>query len=502
MHRSRKLAAIFLAGASLLGFVVIGHGQSANTAMPVEALDAGNKTERGAPETTNIWPFVVWRAADAYTRPEKVSSAGPIFSVKQYPGLKVTAVRPVYARFDDSTLGEERDHLFYPFFNHKQRGPNSNWDLLGLMYGERMEQADGSMLKRFELWPIFWSYDTGKAESSYWAFMPFYGELKHRLFADNIKFAMFPFYLRVQTRDEVNTSMPWPFIQILSGPQSRGLSIWPFFGHTERTNKYDHFYALWPLIYDKKDDLDQPVPSRRFGVLPFYTRETGAGLKSETYVWPFFGYTEESAPRKTYDETRYFWPFFVQGRGEEKSINRWMPFYTHETAKDYTKTWYLWPLLKQTAWESDGLQVKRDQFLYFLWWDERQTALRGNSDFFARKTHLWPLFSYWNNGAGTRQFQTLSPLEVFYPHNEVIREKYSPLFALYRYDHRPQSTTHSVLWDMISVENSGSEGVFQIGPLFELNRNGDHAYAELLKGFIGYGVEDGTRKLKFLWTEW
>jgi hypothetical protein len=82
------------------------------------------------------------------------------------------------------------------------------------------------------------------------------------------------------------------------------------------------------------------------------------------------------------------------------------------------------------------------------------------------KRHLWPLFSQWDNGAGQRQFQLLSPLEVFFPNSDPIRQVYTPLFALYRYDQRaPGDTRHSFLWSLISWRNSPEEKEFHLGPL-------------------------------------
>jgi len=39
-----------------------------------------------------------------------------------------------------------------------------------------------------------------------------------------------------------------------------------------------------------------------------------------------------------------------------------------------------------------------------------------------------------DNGAGARQFQLFSPVDVFLGDNENVRLLWSPLFAIYRYD--------------------------------------------------------------------
>lgn len=453
----------------------------------------------------NTWPFQYRRNADADGRPFRISAFGPLWGYKDSAHMETTAVRPIGVNFSDERLRENRFHFVYPLFNHKASGQGTEWDILQLIYGSRRQASENSPLQtRFEAWPFFWYNNTGSAETSYWAFAPFYGELKNRFWSDHISFVLFPLYLKVTDGDEVKTSVPWPFVQFLRGPESRGFELWPLFGKNTRIGikSYEHTYALWPIYYnyvDKAENSEQPY--RRFGILPLYTRETADGLKSETFLWPFFGYTSEFEPRKSYEETRYLWPFIIQGRGVEKYINRLLPIYSHEKRGTYEKTWYGWPLLKMESWQDGALSVERSSFFYFLWWNEKQIAQSETGVFQARKNHLWPIYSYWNNGSGVRQFQTLSPFEVFFPNNEVIREKYSPLFALYRYDSRPQSTTHSLLWDLVTIESKGSDGVFQVGPLFELIRTGDNAYVELFKGLAGYGVEDGKLKRRFFWYQ-
>ena len=66
------------------------------------------------------------------------------------------------------------------------------------------------------------------------------------------------------------------------------------------------------------------------------------------------------------------------------------------------------------------------------------------------KVHYWPFLSYWDNGNGLRQWQVLSPIEVFFPANAEMRESYSPLFALYRHEVQPSGDTRSsLLWGAI-----------------------------------------------------
>src|SRR5206468_10740909 len=86
-------------------------------------------------------------------------------------------------------------------------------------------------------------------------------------------------------------------------------------------------------------------------------------FRSETYLWPFFGYSDRTAPA-SYHEIRYLWPLFVQGRGDHY-INRWAPFYTHSVNHGYDKQWFLWPVLRRGQdRKSTRLNSSHDQISY------------------------------------------------------------------------------------------------------------------------------------------
>jgi hypothetical protein len=235
----------------------------------------------------------------------------------------------------------------------------------------------------------------------------------------------------------------------------------------------------------------------KLGVLPFYARATGPGLIDETYVWPFFGYAHRTEPVK-YDERRYLWPFLVQGRGDIRYVNRWAPVYTHSVVKGYDKTWFAWPIFRHARWSDGGLAQEQNQVLFFLYWSLTQRSATNPAAAPAHKTHLWPLFSSWNNGAGQRQVQVLSPFEVFFPANEPIRQLYSPLFALYRYDQRAvDDTRHSVLFSLLSWKNTPAEKEFHLGPLFSKHSTPERSRIALGNGLLAWQRPVGTRRWKF-----
>lgn len=443
-------------------------------------------------DESNFWPAVVKKFDSLLGRDDNTSNLGPIVSVTEKDTKRILSIRPFWTSFEYLETGVTSSYFLYPIASWTDQENIRYGNVTNLIQYRRNDSRDETF---FQAFPFVFSYQTPEPEASYFAVWPIGGVLKNKLFRDRITFAAWPFYVRTVRKDEIRTHTPYPFIQRLTGPKSRGFGLWPIYGHFERDNDYEHTWAAWPFHYNYRDNLDEEVPYVRFGVLPFYSRETAAGLKSETYGWPFFGYTREWEPRVKYSENRYFWPFLVQGRGEEKYVNRWLPVYSKETVPGREKKWYGWPFLKRETSTEPGMKRDTTTLLYFLYRDEKQQF----KDKTARLTTIWPLAGYWNDGLGRRQLQMLDPLTVFFPKNEKVKENWSPLFAVYRFDERMGSRRHSVLWDMIVWERDleGLKALY-LGPLYEWESGKQW---QVMKGLVSSTANEGQRVLNWFWRD-
>lgn len=432
----------------------------------------------------NAWPFWVERKDDS-GRQVEWQAAGPLlFGRTPSAGEHVTGFRPLYVRMQH---GERvRSAALFPFFTWEQQPDFSSFSFFQLVNARRSVDAAGATARAFDIWPVYFSRETGDPETSYRALLPVAGTIKHRLGYERLSWVGFPLYVQAEkARDLRITYTPWPVVRRIDGGKHRGFEVWPLYGERARADDYRKRFLLWPLFYKHETGLGAPVPDVKIGALPFYTRETGPGYESATFVWPFFGYTHRREPAR-YDETRYFWPFLVQGRGEQKYVNRWAPIYTHSNVKGYEKTWLLWPLWRTARWEDAGVAQQRDQLLFFLWWSLEQRSLTNPAAAPASKRHLWPILSTWDNGAGRRQVQVFSPLEVFFPRNEQVRQLYTPLFAVWRYDERgPDERQWSLLWRAVTWRRAGSAREFHLGPLVSWRRGPEQARFSLVRGLIG-----------------
>ncbi len=90
--------------------------------------------------------------------------------------------------------------------------------------------------------------------------------------------------------------------------------------------------------------------------------------------------------------------------------------------------------------------------------------------------------------------QALSPLEVFFPNNETIRQLYTPLFALYRYDQTDAATSrHSLLWSAVTWRRTATEKEFHLGPLFSVQADTAAQCIAFGNGVLGLQRRPGER---------
>ena len=433
---------------------------------------------RAGAEERNAWPVRVAQQ-DESGAVIAWEGLGPLlFGQTTEEGGTVAGFRPFYVRRADATGLTTRTTVLYPVFIYRADSERYKWTVLNLITGSRPQPGAvakaADPTKAFDFWIFWFSRETGSPETSYHAFFPVLGTIKYRFGFDRLTWVLWPVYLRSESKGTVTTSTPWPFLRVTQGTE-QGFALWPLLGWRDRPERFHRTFFLWPLgwnntIQPAEDAPAGTAPERQVGFIPFYTRLERPGFLDQNVVWPFFGHTERTLPTP-YHESRYLWPFLVQGRGENLYVNRWAPFYTHSIRKGVDKTWVLWPVLRQASWTEGRVTQTKTQFLYFVYWSLEQHSRTNPRAAPAERTHLWPLFSRWDNGAGRRQFQLLSPLEVFFPGNEPVRDAWTPLFALYRSDERaPDDRRWSALWGALTWRRQPDGEEFHLGPLLRWQR--------------------------------
>ena len=457
----------------------------------------------------NVWPLWVSQKG-ATGKTESWESIGPLFYQKPgEPGETWSGFRPIYVRATDANHQITKAAVVLPLYIYRADSESYHWNFLLLITGSGRKAGSSQTAHEspgtFDIWPIWFSRDTGSPETSYRALFPIAGTIKERLGYERLSWVIWPLYFRTESKGATTVSTPWPILRFTSGTE-HGFTLWPLFGRVEKPGVWERQFYLWPLIWNNtrqpfEDDPAGTPPTRQVGVLPFYAGITGPGLVSRTYVWPFFGYLDRTKPDH-YHESHYLWPLWVQAHGDNRYINRWAPFYTHSVIKGYDKTWVLWPLVRRARWTEDGLKQTKTQLLYFIYRSYEQRSPTNPRLAPASKTHFWPLYSSWDNGAGQRQFQFFSPFEVFFPDNEFARQAWSPLAAIFRYDQRaPGDTRWSALWSLVTWHRTGAAREFHLGPLLSVKSGAPQGRTALLTGVLGWKREPGAKGWSFFWFD-
>lgn len=408
------------------------------------------------------------------------------------PDGRVVGFRPIYSRREIPAENRTVHHLLFPFFRWETEGPNAKFSFFNLInYTRRPDPPpsaaaaaggaeQGPGWRAFDAWPFYFSRRRGNAEHDYRAVFPLFGPIKHRFGNDRIDFVLFPLWSRWQKDERVETDVLWPIFKHVRGGGERGFDVWPLFGSREKEGVSKRTFALWPIYLDRKRAVEGGGLDHFRAVLPLYSLRTTPTKRDATYAL-FFGSTHDSATN--FHETRYFWPFVVQstGPGKGEFTRRWAPFYTHSLRKGVDKTWVLWPAYRRETFTDGALEHRKTQFLYFVYWDLKQSDPQRPQAAAAHKTHYWPLASAWDNGAGRKQFQLFSPLEVFFPRHEGVHTHWSPLFAVYRSDRRgPDEVNTSALFRFLTYRRKAAHWRFDLGPLLRVERREDRTRLRFL----------------------
>jgi hypothetical protein len=457
----------------------------------------------------NAWPVQVAEIG-AGGQTESKRALGPLFFEKPAPeGGTLSGFRPFYVQTTDAKGLTREATVLYPLFSYRTDGEVSRWTVFQLI--NRAGRADGAPETKgekheaFDVWPFWFSHQTDLPETSYQALFPVAGTVKYRFGYDRIAWTLWPLYMESAKHGATTTSVPWPFLRVTHGAEE-GFALWPLFGWRDKPGAFHHQYFLWPLIWNNTTApaADAPAgtpPARAVGFLPFYSHTQRPGLVDENFFWPFFGYTKRTQPVR-YDETRYFWPFLVQGRGDGRLVNRWGPFYTHSISKGVDKTWVLWPLFREATWTDAGLTQTKTQLFYFFFWSLDQRSARNPALPHASKTHVWPLFSEWDNGAGRRQFQFPSPLEVFFPDHDHMHQTWTPLFSLYRSDRRaPDDVRRDFLWGAMTWRRAAGRREFHLGPLLSVEAQPQGRRIALANGLLALERRGDAPGWRFFWFD-
>ena len=221
----------------------------------------------------NDWPIRVAHT-DARSAAQSTQFIGPLFfSQPLAAGDHAEGFRPFYLHRENADASSETDFL-YPLFFRRDYADGYRWSILNLINRDQPAAGQAARTTRgFDLWPFYFSRQTGTPDTSYRVVFPLYGGMKNRFGQDRIDWTLFPLYAHARRDARHAYSYPWPFVRTFSGGGQDGFYLWPLFGYRTQAGVSRQDFYLWPLGYQQVNGLDSPTPVRRFGALPFYASD-------------------------------------------------------------------------------------------------------------------------------------------------------------------------------------------------------------------------------------
>ncbi|MBN9692782.1 MAG: hypothetical protein J0M24_21250 [Verrucomicrobia bacterium] len=370
------------------------------------------------------------------------------------------SLSPLLSYETTPVLERERFDLLYPLLTWRRSGTEYRWQLAQVFnFSGADRQSDDGVVRR-ALFPIYFQQTSRSGTNDYLAVLPFYGHLENRLFRDEITFYLFPVYVRTRKGEMTTRNYVYPFFHTRHGPGWSGWQFWPLYGvdHKEVRQITNHlgdpaispgrekWFVLWPILFSDKKGLGTPQATTNFSVLPFYSSQHGRTFDQASYLWPLFSRTEDRA--KQYVEWGAPWPLIGWANGAGKTARRVFPIYGDSKAGPVRSRFFLWPLFTHRQIDDETLRRDHWRSAFFLY-DDVVLRSKETGDF-RRERGVWPFFIWKRDLDGRERLQVLAPVETVLRNREAVQRNFSPLWALYRSEHNPNTgrSNQSVLWNL------------------------------------------------------
>jgi hypothetical protein len=459
---------------------------------------------------------------DPKSHAEEINAIGPFITSRRSDEATEFGFRPFFYLVNDREKNSSEFDMLYPFATYDRRNDNWRFQLfVYLLYLQSERTKNGFDEKEFSLFPFIFSKSAESKENSYFAFFPFYGNMKNKFYKDQVRFVLFPLFLQTRNGEEIHTSFLWPFFGYYKGGGQRGFRFWPLFGYRKKERKLDEKFVLWPIFMSRKQ-MFYDEERKMLAIFPFYTNFESPDFTNRTYLWPFFNYVEDK--KKGFKQLSSPWPFIGFTRGS-RSGNRFFPLYAHfmgergggrvipfssevnressEEGNQDTDGFILWPLYRYSSVKLEDYRRNSKSILFFLYKDVKdEPTIEGGTS--GRRIDSWPLFSYRRDNEGNRSFQFISLLEPLTYGVDGLERNYSPLWRFFEWKkYSDERTVTSFLWNTFRTESSKetTKVRFQpIIPIFSYSRIAGESKTHFFGGLFGYQNIGTKRKLKFLFV--
>ncbi|AEH45045.1 hypothetical protein Thein_1177 [Thermodesulfatator indicus DSM 15286] len=448
-------------------------------------------TARAEKIRQNWWPlFFYQRSSDGSA--SELEILGPFFYSYSTPQEKGLALRPFLA---EEEKDDQYDLYFLPPFGHYQRGDNySRLRFIPFISADN----NHSEKKRFRSFLLFF-WGESKEGKKFSGFFPFYGKLYDFFGKDEIRFYLWPVYIRSRIDKNVSRTWFWPIYNRTDGPTLYQRKFWPIYGHRVKKDMYDRKFWLWPFFWKETFFLENGTGKREM-FFPFWIEESSPDYHRYTVLWPFFRYFHNKKTNtKMWDFPR---PFLRYGRGDDPYYREYKiwPLVGYRAREDSKRRFFLWPFFifyeDVLGYSPKKIYYHGSRILLFSRF-VKITDKKGHSLYeFGR---LWPIAEAERRQDGSKVF--------FFPaiipfHNRGIDLTIAPLLRLYENIHFPDGTVRSkALWGFYRHDTIGKEKIWELAFLVSYKHKPDAFELKFLNGLLGIGKENKDWHLRLFFLK-
>ncbi len=437
----------------------------------------------------NWWPlFFYQESSDKSAR--ELELFGPLIYSYRTPKESATAFRPFWAEVKGP---DQYDFYFLSPLGHYQQGK----DYSRLRFIPFISVDDNhSKKKHFRSFLLYFWGESPQGQK-YWGFFPFYGTLYDFFGKDEIKFYMWPVYIRSRIDENISRTYFWPFYNRTDGPTLYQRKFWPIYGVRIKKDFYERKFFLWPFFgYLKWREGEDSFAERKM-FFPFWIQEKSPNFRRYTLLWPLFRYyRNEKTDTTRLDLPR---PFFTFGEGKNPPYHerKFWPLLGHRKIEDSDYHFFLWPFF---LFYRDILclcpkKIYQNESRVLLF--SRFTRIKDeNGKIYYEFGRLWPLAEHMRREDGSKVF--FIPAIIPF-HHEGIDRTIAPLLKLYEYIRFPDGTTRSkALWGFYRHDCTKDKKILELAFLLSYETRKDGFNFQLLNGLFGFGKRHNDWHLKLL----
>lgn len=332
-----------------------------------------------------------------------------------------------------------RTQFLYPLGRVVRGGGEFNWWLLPLADYRRENTEEGRKWSFLALPGVYLARFPDGRRTTAW--FPIGGRVEELLSWDELEFILWPLWTKSTRQGRTSYHVLFPFFSWTSAPDGGGWRAWPLVGHSWVDDRYDRWWALWPILSYRRENLKSSprYHQTQWAVFPLYGEVRQGTYRSTTVLWPFFGYSRDPA-------TGFWawdgpWPLVrIMRPGNQELVplprnpgdrerTRFWPFYSHYSGDGLESSWYGWPFVNVRHEES--MLTDRDGLMILPFWQSFDRRDKDGHELVYEK--LWPVYQYEREGSATDGYTRRYLFPQLSPFWRLpdLDEHYSWLYELY-----------------------------------------------------------------------